>query len=103
MAVTLYGLWGGRGVGESLPSYLLYFGFIRYLPGIDVFPLGWTLFVEKTFYLFLPIIFGFIVSLRRAATFFVVMVGVSILWLKAGFYLGVPTANIFLYLFPLAH
>lgn len=95
--------WGGRGVGESLPSYLLYFGFIRYLPGIDVFPLGWTIFVEETFYLFLPIIFGFIVSLRRAAAFFVVMVGVSILWLKAGSYLGVPTANTFLYLFPLAH
>lgn len=103
MAVTLYALWGGRGVGESLPSYLLYFGFIRYLPGIDVFPLGWTIFVEETFYLFLPIIFVFIVSLRRAAAFFVVMAGVSIIWLKAGLYLGVPTANTFLYLFPLAH
>ena len=94
---------GGRGVSESLLSYLLDFGFIRYLPGVAVFPLGWTIFVEETFYLFLPIIFGFIVSLRRAVAFFVGMVGVSIIWLKAGLHFGIPTANTFLYLFPLAH
>jgi peptidoglycan/LPS O-acetylase OafA/YrhL len=103
LAVTLYALWGGRSLAEGLPSYLLYFGFIRYLPGIDVFPLGWTIFVEETFYLFLPIIFGFILSFRRAVVFFAVMAAISIIWVKAGLYLGVPTTNAFIFLFPLTH
>jgi len=94
---------GGRSLGESLPSYLLYFGFIRYLPGIDVFPLGWTIFVEETFYIFLPIIFGFILSFRRAVLFFAVMAAISIIWVKAGPHLGVPVTNQFLFLFPLTH
>lgn len=103
LAVTLYALWGGRSLAESLPSYLLYFGFIRYLPGIDVFPLGWTIFVEETFYLLLPIIFGLILSFRRAVLFFAVMATISIIWVKAALYLGVPTANTFIFLFPLTH
>lgn len=84
-------------------SYLLYFGFIRYQPGVDIVPVGWTLFVEETFYLFLPIIFGLIVSIRRAAVFFAVMAAISIIWVKAGLYLGVPTANTFIIMFPLTH
>ena len=103
LAVTLYALWGGRSLAESLPSYLLYFGFIRYIPGIDVFPLGWTIFVEETFYLLLPIIFGLILSFQRAVLFFAVMAAISIIWVKAGLYLGVPTANTFIFLFPLTH
>jgi peptidoglycan/LPS O-acetylase OafA/YrhL len=103
LAVTLYALWGGRSFVDSLPNYLMYFGFIRYLPGIEVFPLGWTIFAEETFYVFLPIIFAYIVSFRRSVLFFAAMAVTAIVWVKAGLYFGVPTANTFIYLFPLTH
>jgi peptidoglycan/LPS O-acetylase OafA/YrhL len=103
LAVTLYALWGGRSLGESVPSYLLYFGFIRYLPGLDVFPLGWTIFVEETFYLFLPVIFGFIVSTTRAAVFFAVMLELSVIWRHNASLFEVPATNAFIELFPLSH
>lgn len=103
LAVTLYAVWGGRSLGESLPSYLLYFGFIRYQPGIEVFPLGWTIFVEESFYLMLPLIFGFAQDLRRAVLFFIAMLAISKLWRLAAVYFGVPNTNAFIDLFPLDH
>ena len=51
----------------------------------------------------LPIIFGLILSFQRAVLFFAVMAAISIICVKAGLYLGVPTANTFIFLFPLTH
>lgn len=103
LIVTLYVAWQGRSVSESLPSYLLYFGFIRYQPGTDVFPLGWTIFVEETFYLMLPIVFGFVQNVRRAALFFVVMWVIHKLWRSIAISSGVPNTNGFIDLFPFEH
>lgn len=93
----------GRILGESLSSYLMYFGFIRYEPGVEVFPLGWTIFVEETFYVFLPVLFGFVTDLRRAVLLAVVTLALSIIWTKAARHFNVPNVNLFVDLYPLRH
>jgi len=102
-AITLYTLFGGGTFGASIPSYLMYFGFIRFLPGVDVFPLGWTIFVEETFYLFLPLIFGFIANIRRAGLFFILALALSIIWKELTYHFDISNQNAFVELFPLNH
>jgi peptidoglycan/LPS O-acetylase OafA/YrhL len=86
---------------EAFPSLFLYFGFIRFRPGTEVFPVGWSIFVEETFYLLLPVVFGYVLSLTAAVRFAVATWVLSFLWVIFAPKLGVPDTNAFIGLFPL--
>ncbi|MGZ3768563.1 MAG: acyltransferase family protein [Bdellovibrio sp.] len=55
--------------GEILPHVFMYFGF---LPRMNFTHVGWSLFVEESFYLFFPFIFSLILRLPGALLFFFV-------------------------------
>jgi peptidoglycan/LPS O-acetylase OafA/YrhL len=85
------------------PSALMYFGFIRYRDGVEPFNMGWSIFVEETFYLLLPFVFARITGLRRALLFTAQMCLVAILWDQLAPKLGVPNGHSFIFQFPLNH
>lgn len=103
VATALYAHLTGCGLRGWLPSALMYFGFIRFRDGVEVFPMGWSIFVEETFYVMLPLIFTRIYSLRRSIIFVVASCMVSILWDQLASKWGVPNneANAFIFRFPL--
>lgn len=88
---------------RALPTYLFYFGFIRYRPEYEIVPGSWTLFVEETFYLLLPWVFGVISSLRRAVGLWILLLGVSVIWRAFAYNWGVPSENFFIGWHPLAN
>ena len=55
------------------------FGFVRFA-GYELVPGGWSLFVEETFYVFLPLIFGHIRNWRRALGFVAILGLISAVW-----------------------
>lgn len=52
-----------------VPHLFMYFGFLK---GANFTHVGWSLFVEETFYVFFPLIFIFLLRLKGALTFFVI-------------------------------
>jgi peptidoglycan/LPS O-acetylase OafA/YrhL len=68
-----------------------------FLPG------GWSLFVEETFYLFLPFVFAWVGNARSAARATLLLLALAIAWHAAGrFTFGTegPTQAEFVFLFP---
>jgi peptidoglycan/LPS O-acetylase OafA/YrhL len=89
-------------VGRSAwPSAFMYFGFTRFNADTEVFPLGWSIFVEEFFYLLLPVIFLRIDNLYRALQFVAGSCILAIVWDQFAPKLGIPTGNSFVFLFPL--
>lgn len=100
IATLVYALWEPYSVKEAIPTVLMYFGFIRYSPRVDVIPLGWSIFVEESFYLLLPWIAPLILSLKSAFGFVLLCILISAVWIKLGRFLGIPETNAFLALAP---
>ncbi len=100
ISLIIFALIDGRSFHDCLPDFFMYFGFIRYIPGTDVIPLGWSIFVEETFYLFLPVIFAVVTNFRRATAFCLVMITVCAVWIKGGRRIGIPEDVYFLSLAP---
>jgi peptidoglycan/LPS O-acetylase OafA/YrhL len=86
--------------GNALPSALMYFGFVRFMDGVEVFPYGWSIFVEETFYLMFPFIFAKIDGLPRSLRFVAQTSLLSIVWYHLAPKLGVPNTHEFIFLFP---
>jgi peptidoglycan/LPS O-acetylase OafA/YrhL len=103
LVTALYTVLGNGDFMASVPSFLMYFGFIRYAPGVDIFPLGWSIFTEETFYLLLPLIFGFVTSIRRACMFFMALLSLALVWRVFAPSFSVPNQGEFIFLFPLSH
>lgn len=61
-------------------SVTFVFGFVRFIQGYELVPGGWSLFVEETFYVFLPLIFGHIKNIYRALGFVAVLWLISDIW-----------------------
>lgn len=77
------------------------FGFVRFNESLEVVSGGWSLFVEETFYLLLPLIFGKVSSLRRASNFTIVLMFIAVAWSSAGFFkVKIPDARAFSLFFP---
>lgn len=77
------------------------FGFFRFDSKLEVVTGGWSLFVEETFYLMLPIVFGSITSLKKAFLFTIILIMLAkVWWASRGFLLPIPVSNSFVYLFP---
>jgi len=89
-------------VGASSATFL--FGFFRFDESFEVVPGGWSLFVEETFYLMLPVIFGKITTLRKAANYSIALIVLAVVW-SASPLLGlpVPETNYFIFLAPPNH
>ncbi len=100
---AIYMLMAHRTVASSLPDYFLYFGFMihRNRAQAELFPMGWSIFVEETFYLFLPLVFCYVTNLSKATWFGIMTLGLAFFWNYAAPRLNVPAENSFV--FPLHH
>lgn len=88
---------------EVLPSVLFIFGFLRFNGNLEFVPGGWTLFVEETFYILLPILFRKINNLWRALGLFVALWLVGDIWLNEGPQIPALNQNSFIFFAPLSH
>jgi peptidoglycan/LPS O-acetylase OafA/YrhL len=88
---------------HALPSFLMYFGFIRYMPHSEVHPIGWTIFVEVTFYILLPLLFMTITDLRKSVIFLLATMLLAKVWVKYAQPFGIPDGNSFITMFPFAN
>ena len=102
-AAIIYALAGGASFRQTAPTLLMYFGFMRHDPAYEVIQFGWSIFVEETFYLFLPVVFLTVTKWRRAVYFLLALIGLRFLWVLNAAEAGAPTGNNFISLFPLAH
>ncbi|MEI8033181.1 MAG: acyltransferase [Chlorobiaceae bacterium] len=90
-------------IPRVLSNMFFLFGFIRYKEGVELVTGGWSLFVEETFYMMLPIIFLLIDNRRRAFYLFVITFAISLMWLVLAPLLGVSSDRSFIDLFPLTY
>jgi peptidoglycan/LPS O-acetylase OafA/YrhL len=98
ISIFLYAYLNG---GDPFPQAFMYFGFIRFKDGVEVFPYGWSIFVEETFYLMFPFVFSWINGVPRALRFVAHTCLLSILWYHIAPKVGVPnTIHEFIFLFP---
>ncbi len=102
ISTLVYAIADGRSLANTIPSIFMYFGFIRFDPVSEAFPLGWSIFVEETFYILLPLIFVFISDIKKAFVFFVTLSVLSVVWIKTAALFGIPSTNYFISLFPIA-
>jgi peptidoglycan/LPS O-acetylase OafA/YrhL len=80
LTVIAWTLLAHHTIVQALVSALFLFGFVRFDEHYDVVDGGWTLFVEETFYVFLPLIFKHINSLWRAIGFSFFLYVLSDIW-----------------------
>jgi peptidoglycan/LPS O-acetylase OafA/YrhL len=88
---------------QILPSILFVFGFLRFDGALEIVPGGWTLFVEETFYLLLPLLFSKINSLWRATGLFVALWVVGDIWLTEASKIDFLKSSQFVFFAPLSH
>lgn len=79
------------------------FGFVRFIPGIELVPPAWSLFVEETFYLMLPFLYLYIKDIFTAFRFFFLTLFLAVFWLLAAYKFKLPNTSEFIFLFPLSH
>jgi peptidoglycan/LPS O-acetylase OafA/YrhL len=79
------------------------FGFVRFIPGIELIPPAWSLFVEETFYLMLPFLYIYIKDIFTAFRFFILTLIIAVIWLLAAYKFKLPNTSEFIFLFPLSH
>lgn len=103
LIIFIFSLKDGWTFFQSLPSFFMYFGFIRFMPHSEVHPIGWTIFVEVTFYILLPLLFTAITDLRKSVIFLLAMMLLAKVWVKYAKLFGIPDANSFITMFPFAN
>lgn len=104
LVVAIYRHLGDKPFSVALLNASFFFGFVRFDESLELVPVGWSLFVEETFYLMLPIIFGKLTSLRRASNFTVALLLSSIFWYALSYFrFPIPTTNNFIFLAPINH
>ncbi|MBI3556733.1 MAG: acyltransferase, partial [Deltaproteobacteria bacterium] len=103
LATLFYGWQKGAGAAELLLSATMLFGFFRDVPRFDVVPGGWSLFVEESFYGFMPLVLRKINDLRKAVIFLAATWLLSYAWSFGARALDVPNKQGFIIYFPLSH
>lgn len=86
--------------GIILMSVTFIFGFFRFINGVEFVPGGWTLFIEETFYIFLPLIRKYINSIYYALSLFLFLLIVRFTWLYIGSNFDILHNNNFLVFAP---
>jgi peptidoglycan/LPS O-acetylase OafA/YrhL len=79
------------------------FGFLSYKVEFIPIPVAWSLFVEETFYVLLPLFFIFFQDRRKLVLAFIVTFVGGQLWLSKAAGLGVPDPFAFIWHMPLVH
>lgn len=102
LIIFIFSLKDGWTFSQSLPSFFMYFGFIRFMPHSEVHPIGWTIFVEATFYILLPLCFTAITDLRKSIIFLLATMLLAKAWVKYAELFGIPEAHSFIKMFPFA-
>lgn len=103
IAVCYYAWFNRVPILNTVPSIFFYFGFIRFDVTKEIVPGGWSLFVEETFYLFLPFVLYFVTGIERAVKFFLLTVSIAVAWVVVAPMVGVPTKNSYIWLSPLTN
>lgn len=101
--VAVYAVWHQHTLKNTLASLFFYWGFKRFGPFTDVFPGGWSLFVEETFYWLFPLIFPLFKSIPSMVAGAAATWAISYFWQTYGAMVGMPTANGYLYYSPVNH
>jgi peptidoglycan/LPS O-acetylase OafA/YrhL len=83
-----------------LMSGFFIFGFFRFIPKFELVPGGWTLFVEETFYIFLPLIYRFIKTIWGALSLLLGLLVLRQLWLSVAPLMPILQNNHFIELAP---
>jgi peptidoglycan/LPS O-acetylase OafA/YrhL len=89
--VTVYTVWHEHTMRNASASAFFYWGFFRYGRFSDVFPGGWSLFVEETFYWLFPLLFPICRSLSRTIAAAGVAWALSVAWERYAALAGVPS------------
>ena len=76
------------------------FGFVRFIPGVELIEPAWTLFIEETFYLLFPLYFVNKMDFSKALSFFFYLLIFSMFWYTIAPKINVPITNDFIFLFP---
>lgn len=77
LAISIYALREHRAWDEYMASLFMYFWFLR---SGHIFAAQWSIFVEETFYLFLPLIFPFLRRVRHAFSLTVIGYLAATVW-----------------------
>lgn len=102
LVTFIYSVIKGTSFVQNLPNYFFYFGFIRFDTTVEAFPLGWTLFVEETFYILLPFLVRYITRFRKAVRVFIGCCAAGLIWHIAARLFDVPRDNNYVFTFPLS-
>lgn len=100
LSCIVYGIIGSKGIATIVSSGLFIFGFIRYDIANEIVPGGWSLFVEETFYILLPLIFYKITSFKKSIIFLISLVVLSVIWRLLAHFLYFPKSNDYVIFFP---
>lgn len=102
LVIAIYTILFSYKWGETAPSIFMYFGFIRFKEGAEMFDGQWSIFVEESFYLILPLVFTWLQSFTNAVKFALLTLAVSIGWSFTAPRLGIPIDRHFVEWFPLS-
>lgn len=95
-----YGLFYDVSFAQVVIAATFLFGFFRFDSNLELIEGGWSLFVEETFYLLLPILFSKIKSIRQALLLLISMLILGDMWMWFSYHYPVLQQNSFAYLFP---
>jgi peptidoglycan/LPS O-acetylase OafA/YrhL len=105
--VFLFYFFGKFNIKQLFTSLTFLFGFLRFENGYEIVPLSWSLFIEETFYILLPLLYFFLSKssnkIKTIIYCFLFSLLLSIVWEKFAFYFKIPDNNAFIFLFPLNH
>lgn len=101
LSIALYQLYYGKPLLEHLCCFSMLFGFE--LRGDHPVVGGWTLFIEETFYLFLPVIFTYLRTFKAAVFFLAITYALRVLWFRLAPHSDLLQAKLYLHFFPFAY
>lgn len=103
LVIFLYFFSFGLKLDQLLINLSFLFGFVNYNTYyVPIIP-SWSLFVEESFYLLLPIIWLLVKNLKCSLILFCLFFLVSCLWYYLAFFFQLPKENYFVSNFPLAY
>lgn len=103
LTVLLYWVFerGHHTAFDAWATALMFFGFYKEIQAIALIPVGWSLFVEETFYLFFPLVKKFVRNIGTALAGLFVSAWVAKEWISYGVKQGWDAY--FVAVFPLAN
>ncbi|NUM88102.1 MAG: acyltransferase [Bdellovibrionales bacterium] len=99
--VSIVWWWKGLELPVAISQYFFWFGFMLYDSRWFPIPISWSLFAEEVLYLFFPIFFLGIRTLRSSLVAWAISTALGIGFVVAGRALGWPEENYYLFRSPI--